>query len=692
MPRALLLLAILTAFSARAREIPLNDPHIEAVNSGTTLAAASNGSGFLTAWTTFGGFYFPLHTQALDSDATPPTPHLDLSIGVLTHSELAIASNGTDYVVVGGGLGATHALRCYADGNPIDTQQIEIHGATRVPNLPHDQGFTRRSVAWDGARYVITSTIESSTLPTRVIASTMTADGRVRDVEIPVQDEAIYAPVAARNGIAVIAVKSGAWIEVRTMNVANVVSSPVPLDITTLDGTSLASAAGDDGFLIVWNNGSAIRAQHLSPTATPDGPLLTLGAVPRTAVPAVTWHGSAYLVVWAGGTVLVTGNGQVRSLPTAVMNANAKPTVASNGRVAVVTDAGSIRAVHAEEVSDPFPITFAPPSQFAPHAAASGSLVGAAWVESTANGSAVLFQRITRDGRRLDGQGILIGYGDNVLQVGANDDGFLVVWNSRVASPPTGYVMTRVTADGAIIDPVPIELDSTANGHSVLQVEVLPAGSDFIVALPQFFRGIGIARVAGRGFQPAPALSTFTPDTYSFSVATNGTTMLLVYVAIGGGTHGVLIDQATFAARGIALPMSPQADYGNAPNVAANGSSFLVVWFASADRTLRALPVTSSGEAGRATTIATNVASGTAISIMATQTGYRTLWQDASGLHDAILSAAGTPIQMPRVLPMIPSVRFARGIPAAVYTRGELTVTRALINFLEPSRQRTVSH
>jgi hypothetical protein len=262
-------------------------------------AVAGNGKGFLVVTAQDRLTIGVAHALMLvDSDGRPLLASSILFPFSAGTSD-GVASNGHDFLVVFGGLGATTGVRVSADGALMDSTPITIHASTRPQFSAHDTYGARR-VAWDGSQYVVLTTIELRTATAseeREIVTRVGADGQILQNDLEV-NRGVNNAIAARNGVSVIAWSAGG-VFIRTMNGAGSLSDPIQISVANARAISIAG--GDDGFLLVWSEGASntVRAQHLDPGGRPDAPSFTVSVASGPDLPAVAWDGATYRVAWS---------------------------------------------------------------------------------------------------------------------------------------------------------------------------------------------------------------------------------------------------------------------------------------------------------------------------------------------------------------------------------------------------------
>ena len=415
---------------------------------------------------------------------------------------------------------------------------------------------------------------------------------------------------------------------------AGVVSDPSGIAIcTAANGQSNpALAASGSGYLVVWEdyrNGffSDIYGARVSTTGLVSDPngIAICTATDYQQSPAVAASGSAFLVVWMdkrnGGMVnyhiygaRVTSAGAV-SDPSGIAICTAddyqgSPKVAASGSGYLVVwedernsgatgrDIYGARVTSAGKVSDAngIAICTAAGNQTSPAMAASGSGYLVVWQDERNSDPAspdvvedIYGARVSTAGVVSPAGGSAIGISPNNEEnsaVASNGTNYLVVWADSRNGATTGQDVygARVTSAGAVSDPNGIAICTAGDYQG--SPKVASSGGGYLVVWDDYRNGsddIYGARVtsAGKVSDPAGiAICAEANDQYSPAIAGSSGGYLVVWEDYRNGsydvygsrvsTDGVVLDAG--------LPICTGAGYRGSPAVAANSSSYLVVW------------------------------------------------------------------------------------------------------------------
>ncbi len=715
-----LIFVLTVAVSDGALEVPVNDIELRDPSpSYSSVAVASNGGSFVAVWDNATSSESQLFSTSLTAAGQPSgrmraalTPPTEVAFHAA--SEIAIASNGIDYLAVSGVGGDIAAIRLDAAGRRLGPP-INVHGPAGFLTHPSDPALALLSVAWDGDRYVIVAQMDDLTLVNgtsvhvlRMFATTVRASGEVDAREIPLREaskRSILA-VAARNGVAVIAswqIGSGP-IEIRTLSSGNAIGSTTAIATMTshVDTVhTLTSAAGDDGFLIVWNDDGAIRARHLSPSGAPDAESMLLGLASPLAAVAATWHRGRFIVAWPGGTRSVSGS-VVVTMPAAIPTDATHPGIASNGTTAVVTflNGGVVgRRVDDFDTQTAHPLEIAVREQTAVSGAYHASMYGVAWQE---NENEMRFGRFTSSGARLDGQGIVVEshviLKASLLAVAASEESFLIV---SLGLSSTLFV-ARVSRNGTLLDSNPLPLPLT-HSESLQTLTVLAHGAGFVVLIA-FRSGLIAIPIAGVGADPVGTpVVVSTDSTDAIASAWDGNGWLVAYRVDTGKLMAFRLSPA-LVARALPRPIAEGA--AHALDVACDADC-VAAWYEDVDprfaSTIHTRRIASDDQLSPPASVALTGIPRTRPFLIAVTEGYKLTWSDSggqiradvsSGAFEMFLSRDGTPRTLPQrvAIPIDfePVTSMTGRLATVVYSRYvlDLAAYRTFLN--SPIRARNV--
>lgn len=386
-----------------------------------------------------------------------------------------------------------------------------------------------------------------------------------------------------------------------------------------------AVAAGDDGYLVVWYDGQTERIRGTRVTKDGDAidpmglPIQTTGTGQD---PAVAANDDGYLVVWD----MVRGDGNFDVVGTRVT------------KDGVVSDSAGI-LIRADAGPEPFPAVASKDDDY---------LV--VWRDDRnqgIGGADIYGARVSEDGVLSDPDGFAISSapGDQTSpSVAASSSGYLVVWqDGRTDSDIYG---SRVTSGGTVQDPNGIPISTAANEQAF--PSVTSSGNRYFVVWDDL-RNIGTAgrqifgaRLSTSGVVQDPngiAISKVANPLPSPSVAAGDDGFLVVWVdsrvnTVGQHIYGSRVSNSGGVSdpNGITIANAPYDQY--APSVAANGSSYLVVWEDNRTngftRDIYAARVTSSGNVKdrNGTVISTAENNQFYPSVAASSSGYLVVWED----------------------------------------------------------------
>ncbi len=378
----------------------------------------------------------------------------------------------------------------------------------------------------------------------------------------------------------------------------------------------------------------------ISPEFGMDNPVIVPSAADQFA-PRVAVIGANYLVVWAD-------------------DRNGKEDIYG----ARVTGAGAI--------SDPtgIAVSTAPGNQLSPAVAADGNNYVVVWEDhrnQAVSGADIYAARVTTNGMVLDSGGIPISTAANdqtTPAVAFNGTNYLVVWADSRALGANGsdIYAARLAPNGAVLDAGGISLSIATTFET--SPGVAASGSSYLVVWQDSrnatTNGMDIygTLVGNDGSVLNPngiAISTATNDQVTPAVASISTNYLVVWADSRAlGSNGSDIYAARLATNGVVLDvngiaLSTATTFETSPAVAANGSSYLVVWqdsrnSVSTGEDIYGTRVSAGGSVLNTGGIAISTATGDQVvpAVVPSGTNYLVVWQDGRGASENIYGARVT--------------------------------------------------
>jgi hypothetical protein len=508
------------------------------------------------------------------------------------------------------------------------------------------------------------------------------------------------APAIAWNGAGYLVVweddRGSSWdVYAARVSAAGVVQESY-LAVSTAAGDQRAPAVASDGsgWLVTWQDTrSGANADVYGARVSASGAVLDPGGIPISTAAAdqtasaLAWNGSAYVVAWQdarGADLGIYGTrvdaagvvsdpaGVVISNPT---GAQRTPSVTSGGLATLVTwedfRFGSDCDVRANRIAangsvldgDGFVVVGVPNSQFAPVAAWDGTNFLVAWSDWVSAATWDLkVARVTPAGAVIDAPIMVSGAANDQVEPSVAWDGaaFVVAWGDQRSGPSDVYA-SRVTSAGVVQDAAGIGV-STASAGQVLPA--LAAAGSSVLAVWGDARGssedVYGARInAGTVLDPSGrVLATLASPQEAPAVAWDGSGYLAVWQD-GRGSGGDDVYAARAAADGTPLDgtgiaVSAGAAPEGEPDVAWNGTNYLVVWQDYRSGTgydVYAARVSAAGTVLEAGGIAVSTAAGdqTSPAVASDGSGWLVTWTDARNLgttgddvYAARISGAGT--------------------------------------------------
>ncbi|MFE8604299.1 hypothetical protein [Archangium violaceum] len=536
----------------------------------------------------------------------------------------AVAHDGTNYLVVWqdarhGGRTDIYGARVSGAGVVLDPTGLPI-------SKTGDQKY-EPAVAHDGTNFLVVWA-SFGPHPGDIRGTRVSGAGVVLDpggIPISTAVNAQRKPAVAHDGTNFLVV----WQDLRN-GVHDVYGARVDGAGTVLDtsGIPLSTAANEQlepavahngtNFLVVWQDSRSgvfdiygTRVSGAGTVLNTNGILISV-AVNAQERPEVAYNGSDFVVVWEDSRngnadiygARVSASGVVRNpsgIPISV-NANEQryPRVARVGtECMVVWHDNQAAYIYGARVSNTGAVLNPSDLPIASHFAFNESLALAsdgtnllvAWGGYYASGghaTEVQATRVSGVGVPLDNPALALsrsGNGQYTPVVAHDGTNFLVVWHDR-RNPQGDIYGARVSETGVVLDPSGIRISSSSS-NAPTNPAVAHDGTNFLVVWEDYQSGYGIygARVSSAGSvldTPAFAISTSSSGQFHPEVAHDGTNFLVVwhdfrqgngdiYGARVNGTTGSVLDPS-----GIAI--SAATDNQMFPKVAHNGTNFLVVW------------------------------------------------------------------------------------------------------------------
>ena len=197
--------------------------------------------------------------------------------------------------------------------------------------------------------------------------------------------------------------------------------------------------------------------------------------------------------------------------------------------------------------------------------------------------------RVTKAGVVLDGSGIAVSTAaEDQLEPAVAFDGtnFLVVWADYRSGTTADIYATRVSKAGVVLEPAGFALSAAANSER--EPAVAFDGTNYLVVWTDH-RGGEVPDIYGQRVTPAGGLldpafpvSAANRDQSAPEVAFDGTNYLVVWQDLRSGTdsdiYGARVSPAGAVLDTVGFPIATAADEQTEPAVAFDGTKYLVVW------------------------------------------------------------------------------------------------------------------
>jgi len=272
---AVFLLAWTPLPSAVAPEVVLDAaPPAESFDGPASIAADGEGAfvavsrGGSRDWDRFfyGGSLDAIGVPALDSSFIGCTD----AQGRGANPVIASSGNGKGYMIVYGSAMKTYAVRFTTSGRRGETVELPAESVS--------------DIAWDGASFVVL---------TGSNAFRLSETAQVLDTNIPLAGNR----TASRNGVTVAIANTGN-LSARTL-IGGTVGQSVNI---APGGVTYDVAAGDPGFLVVYDAGGAVLGRLLDPSGNPDGFSFLIASGGKS--PSAVWNGTEWTVAYEVGSAV----------------------------------------------------------------------------------------------------------------------------------------------------------------------------------------------------------------------------------------------------------------------------------------------------------------------------------------------------------------------------------------------------
>jgi hypothetical protein len=535
---------------------------------------------------------FFLFALSLPAQNFPERPASALALFHNDEREVAAASDGTDFLVIGFRLGAL-AHRVTAAGEVLDVAGIRIPFADDAL-----RNIKILGVFWAGDAYTIVSQslittggIQSPSTPPdyRTYVTRIDRDGRIIDGPRVVYASRFVLWSAVSNGSRIVLLGERlAILDVR----GNLLESNLPIPSDFYNNFDFRAAWNGKGFMVTWSANRPFGEQVLrvAPLDADGRPTGASTSIPTGLAiqPAIASDGTDYVVVYKEATsgtdyALHIGAGgellERRPLPGSLQSQRSIVWNGTNYIVALVAgDAKQLPSVFRLDKTgalvDPAPVAIssvgAPGLDSAIVTATDGRRIFLVWQETSPVGSYRSFGATLGSDMKL-GPPSPLGLTPGVQQspqVAIGHDNFMVVWEE-------GSVVyaSRLTFAGELLDGRGIKL-STKIGK---MPRVVFDGQTYVVAWWSQSTWVVAAHVSPDGTilkaDETPILASCSGD---FGLATDGATALVV----ASDCQSYRVSAVRLHRDGVAdspIFVSPQS-MTDAPTVSWNGERYLVAW------------------------------------------------------------------------------------------------------------------
>jgi hypothetical protein len=524
------------------------------------------GAGCLVTWTQAGS----IRAGRLAEDGTVLDPGGDV---VAPGAQSDVAFGGTGFFVVwrrGSGGIQIRGARVASDGTLLDPDGRDVSPVVTSGGDRNDP-----SITFGGSSYLVAWSHRVGASQT-VRAARVTTAGAVLDpAGVLVGAASAITPDVAFDGTNYLAVwtaftQTGSDLRAARIGQGGTVLAPGEIPVTQgpgVHGLDPAVAFGGTTYLALWANidfGTDIAGVRLSTAGAPVGaPFVLTPGVNAQVAPAVAFDGVNYLVVWM------------------------------DDRSGFGFDIYAARVSLTGTILDPLgiPIATGAAAHEAPEVAFDGTSFLVVWSEAGADlETDVRAARVSTAGLLLDPTSIAVtaaGGGQDDPDVARNGASWLVVWEDHRAGAEQGDVYgARVASNGSVLDPAGIAISATASDQSDPRLACSPAGCLVVWGDPQTGSsapagGIDGARVAPDGAVLDPAPIPISPGAGFRArpdLAFDGTNYLVAWIEPVGELYGARVSAAGAKVGAPKVRLAPGGREIAATAVAFTGTQYVVLW------------------------------------------------------------------------------------------------------------------
>ena len=509
---SLFLLAWTPLPSAVAPEVVLDAPPPTESFDGPASIATDGQGAFITAtrrgsrdWDRF--FY----GGSLDANGIPASDTSYIggtdTMGRGADPVIASSGNGKGYMIVYGSAMKTYAVRVTTSGRRGEAIELPAENVS--------------DIAWDGSSFLVL---------TGSNAFRLSETAQVLETNIPLAGTR----TASRNGVTVAIANTGN-LSARTLTGGAVGQS---VNVAP-NGVTFDVAAGDPGFLVVYDAGGAVLGRLLDPSGNPDGFSFLIAAGGKS--PTAVWNGTEWTVAYeVASSVRATRvlRGPV-SQSFLIDESAYAPAVAANGSTVYITWHGSLggnqsATIEGEQVTPRGP---------APRGSSSQSLPRIATV---ANAPLVVWNDGSNRARRMDGVAAtqVIEKSGTPSAIASGGDEALVL------------LMDFKTLNLVVVDALGVtkHVTSLTRLNRIQHATVTWMGDSYLVVWMESLGagdgGLYMAQVSTSGEMQQPKLiAPLQSSTAGIAAATAGDTTLVLWSnASSSYTNGYLIRNGEVAA------------------------------------------------------------------------------------------------------------------------------------------------